>query len=714
MSDLQPEPCQCRRPMFLTSPNMRMYGSQSDMKWASAFSGFSISGILSTLFVSCALCVLGGCGQKATHPELVGRAYAPALPLSELLSVGKTNSTYRVSPDGTKIAWLTGEGTNSGISFRALSGGETTHIRMPSTEFTWARDSRHLLYHASSDGGENSHIWLADTGKPNEAQQELTAWEGARADLVGLSHTSVSKIFVQYNKRDTKVFDLYVIDFLTGQDKLLEKNTGSIVKWLVNADDKVRARISQQGQKRTLEVREDSGAGSEAAQWRGIKTWDILDTFVPLEFADQGRVLWAQTNIEQDKIGLAKLDLASGALQWVYSDPKADLDVEDNAVKFGPRTREPLIAISEPDYPNNKVLQPAFQKAVDRFTKDGAARVSVTSVDDAEKYATLQVFDGQGTRDYLYRLDTGETQQLGEDVLSKVRGRTATTKPVQFTSRDGLTLNGYMTRPVGIGEKVALPMVLRVHGGPWYRNIWGNTDLPQAANQVQFLANRGYAVLEVNFRGSTGYGRKFMEAAVGQFGKAMQDDLVDAVNWAVGQGFADPKHIAIMGGSYGGYAALMGLADRSSPFACGVALAAPSNLATLIESFPSYWSLDLAQWSRFVGSPSDAAQRREMLAVSPETLASNITKPLLLIHGDEDARVKLEQGTRMHALAAKNGNSVELVVLKNQGHFVHGLKANLVSYRAIEKTLASCLRGRDEGPEWLQMLGFNLVPRSTR
>ncbi len=648
-----------------------------------------------------ALMTLMGCGDSPKHPSLIGQVLPESISLREMLAGGGNDSNYQLSPDGKTLAWLTVEHNKTKIAIRSVGEEKVAHIDASVSALVWANDRRSMLYLADTNGDENFHIWLVDTQTPHGRHRDLTPYQGARASIVVVSRKSPSIIFVEHNKRDAKVFDLYQLNISTGEEWMIEKNPGTVTRWLLDADDVVRGRITQQGQKRSLEIR----ASPTQTAWRSLKSWDLLDTFIPLDFSADKNWLWLVSNIDQDRIGLAKLNLDSGNVEWVYQDGLADLDIEQNIVRLGPRSKLPLLATSEPNYPKAKVFLPALDKALAQFASDGPIRLGMTSIDDAERQVTVQVFDGLGTKHYLINLENGKTELLGMDTFSRMRESMAQSKPIQFKSKDGLILNGYLTRPRGLPQGLPLPMVVRVHGGPWYRNIWGNTDFLQAAKQVQFLANRGYAVLEVNFRGSTGYGRKFMEAAIGEFGKAMQDDLIDGVNWAVAQGIADPKNVAILGTSYGGYAALVGMAKTPDIFACGIAGAAPTNLATLIESFPPYWNLDMALWDRYVGKPSKTEEKVQMLSVSPITLASSIRAPLLMIHGQNDARVRIEQAQELITMLKRHGKQAELLVLKDEGHFVSNWRANLKSYRAMETFLSKCLGGRNAGSDFHELAG---------
>jgi dipeptidyl aminopeptidase/acylaminoacyl peptidase len=281
---------------------------------------------------------------------------------------------------------------------------------------------------------------------------------------------------------------------------------------------------------------------------------------------------------------------------------------------------------------------------------------------------------------------------LAEGVPKDIEKALVPMRPVTIPSRDGLQLPAYLTLPRG--PRAKLPMVLLVHGGPWARTTWGDPFRSAEANYAQFLANRGYAVLQVDFRGSTGYGRGFHAAAMGEFAGKMQDDLLDGVRWAVDAQIADPQRIAIVGWSYGGYAALVGLTQTPRTFACGISLSGPTDLASLIESFPATWTLDLSAWHDFVGDPAIAEDREAMTRKSPLSHAQALERPVLIVQGMTDVRVRRDQAERMvHALRAA-GKPVEYLAIPEMGHGMGYWVHRLAILRKSETFLHGCLGGR--------------------
>jgi dipeptidyl aminopeptidase/acylaminoacyl peptidase len=316
-------------------------------------------------------------------------------------------------------------------------------------------------------------------------------------------------------------------------------------------------------------------------------------------------------------------------------------------------------------------------------------------------------------RYYLLDRESKRHSLLGESRSAQFGSALVEPQPVEIEARDGLKLPGYLLRAPASSAR-PLPLVLLVHGGPWGRVVWSDPDHSEDLLRAQFLANRGYAVLVVNYRGSTGYGQSFTLAAVGEFGGKMQDDLFDAVRWAIARGIADPDRIAVMGYSYGGYATLMALAQQPRQFACGIDIAGPTDLAKLIETFPPYWEFGLSHWYGYVGDPAVTADRERMAQVSPLNLADRFERPLLIIQGEKDVRVPPQQSTAMVEALRKAGKNVEYVAFQDLGHSLGYWAHHLGVLRKSERFLADCLGGRAalfDPLEWVARLSGRLPLR---
>jgi dipeptidyl aminopeptidase/acylaminoacyl peptidase len=418
------------------------------------------------------------------------------------------------------------------------------------------------------------------------------------------------------------------------------------------------------------------------------------------------KVLWALSHRGRDKMALVQLDLNSGLEVVVHADPRVDV----SSVFMSAKKHTPLAVSADPDHQEWTVLDARFQQAFDKLKGPTPARVSVVSMSRDENLLLALVIRETGGQYLLYDVAQNQITVLGELTSSRVHklGALPTQRPVSYTSRDGLTLHGYLTLPKfnsdpNEARAKNLPTVVYVHGGPWARDVALSGDA-----MPLFLANRGYAVLQVNYRGSRGYGRAFMEAAQGEFAGKMHTDLLDGVDHLVAQGVTDPRKVAIMGISYGGYASMVGMAFSPGRFACGISLVGMSDLPSLLENAPPYWELGKPTWIKFVGDPAKPEDRAVMLAKSPLSRAHQVQGPMLLAHGARDVRVKLDQSQRMADALTKAGKPVELVVYPKAGHGLYRWPDNLSFYRKTEDFLAQCLGGRSAGFDFFQLASWAL------
>ena len=379
------------------------------------------------------------------------------------------------------------------------------------------------------------------------------------------------------------------------------------------------------------------------------------------------------------------------------SDPEGEVDF--GSAMFSDLTDELIATVYVADtvriYPKNE--QVATDMARLRQVHDGTPNVSSTTTDETKWMVSFDAPTDPGAT-YLYDRETGEAEFLFRPRPWLEPEQLADVRPVSFPARDGLAVNGYLTLPTGVEPK-SLPMVLLVHGGPWARDDWGYQP------EAQMLANRGYAVLQVNYRGSTGYGKRFFNAAVKEFAGKMHDDLIDGVKWAVAEGIADPDLVGVYGGSYGGYATLVSLTFTPEVFACGVDYVGPSSLITLIESFPAYWRPFLkGYWYRFVGDPSVEADREDMKTRSPLFYVDQIEDPILIVQGANDPRVTKLESDQMVVALRDRGIKVSYLVAENEGHGFANADNRMALYRSMETFFGECLGGRvqEQVPDEIQ------------
>jgi len=629
--------------------------------------------------LSASLLLLAGC-TRAPSPTTVT---PPPIPLEAFFANRDTSYDHKVSPDGTRLAWIGMAEGRLTVHVRRLDGDDVvaldTHSRRSIQSFVWAQDSRRILYGQDRDGDENTHVFVADTERPRERPRDLTPFAGQRAFVQQVIRSDAAEhIVVGVNRPRTALADLHRIALTTGERTRIVDNTGDVLTWMTDDDGVVRARIRREAPgARVLErVRPDS------ARWEPLFTLDGEEYARAVGFTTDGAGLWLLTNQGRDRYALVRLDLATGITAVAHE--HAVVDVETAGVST--LTGQPLFAIAHPDYPESRVFDATLSSDLAPLGEPGPAEVRILSLDDAERLATVRVSRDRGREHHLLDRRTGTRTLLSRSAMAPYADRLARVEPISLTSRDGLTLRGYLTRPPGARARV--PMVLLVHGGPWTRDYWGYNGT------VQFLASRGWAVLQLNYRASTGYGRAFVEAGVRQHAGAIHADLLDGVRWAVEQGIADPARVAIMGASYGGYATLVGLTFTPEVFACGVDLFGMSNLVTQLEGRPSYWTWSFFEpyYRKYYGDVSRPEDRQRLEAQSPLFRAADVRRPVLVIHGANDPNVKQRESDQMVAALRAAGKDVQYLVLADEGHGAFGDPASaLRMYRAIEQFLGACL-----------------------
>ncbi len=608
----------------------------------------SFAGLLSLGFVlSCVLTVSGA----ACAAESGG--VPPLLPMEDFFRNPEVGA-FALSPDGTRLAFAKPWERRMNVYVRDIATGDERRVTGATERdiagFFWKGSDR-IVYMQDKGGDENFHVYLTDI--EGKASRDLTPFDGVRAGVLDDLEEDPEHMLLEMNRRNPEVFDVYRCTLATGELTRIAENPGNITGWMTDHEGRLRAAYETDGVNASLLYRP-----TEKDEFRTLVTTNFKDSFFPLMFSYDNRLLYVGSNLDRDKIAIYTFDPdANKTLDLIFEHPEVDVSslisskkrkVVTGAVYTTDRSRYHFFDKDREE----------LQNTLEKFFPDH--EVAVTDMDDAERRVIVRVY-GDRTRggSYLFDRESNSLTKLADHSPWLKENTMAPMRPIQYTSRDGLTIHGYLTLPLGVASR-DLPVVVIPHGGPSARDTWGFDS------EAQFLANRGAAVLQVNFRGSTGYGKKFWQAGFKQWGRAMQDDITDGVEWLIGRGIADPKRLAIYGGSYGGYAALAGAAFTPDLYACAVSYVGPSNIFTLLESIPPYWEPFREMEYEEIGHPEKDKALLE--AISPVFHADRIRIPLFVAQGANDPRVKRSESDQIVEAVRKAGKDVVYMVKDNEGH----------------------------------------------
>lgn len=594
----------------------------------------------------------------------------------------------RLSPDGQWTSWLA---PNNGVlniwvapaahpeQARALTAETIRPIR----QHFWAPDSKTILFLNDSGGDEDFLLY----GVPVAGGETrlLTPFKKTTVEIVGISDRHPERILIGLNNRDQKWHDVWSLDLASGKLAEVMRNDG-YSGYLVDEDLVLRGAVRPNAAGGQDYFRIDNGVVA-AKPFLAYGLEDAATT-APLGFSADGKTLYWQDSRNRDTGALFAMDWQSGKQTLLAEDSRADL----GNVLINPRSKRVEAASFDYLKPEWKVLDTAVAADI-AFLNAKLGNWLLSSRTDADdRWIITTNNSSEASAAYLYDRAAKSLVKLFDSRPELAGAPLATMRPVEISARDGKTLVSYLTLPPAAGEKPEkpLPMVLLVHGGPWARDSYGY------AGYSQFLANRGYAVLQVNFRGSTGFGKGFTNAGNGEWGARMHDDLLDAVQWAVNSGYADRQKVAIMGGSYGGYATLAGLTFTPDAFACGVDIVGPSNLVTLLSTVPPYWESFRKQLIARMGDPDTPAGQNWLKERSPLTHADRIVKPLLIGQGANDPRVKQAESDQIVAAMQAKNIPVTYVLFPDEGHGFARPENNIAFMAVAENFLKQCLGGRAE------------------
>ena len=589
-------------------------------------------------------------------------------------------TAFQISPDGTHLSFMAPYENRMNLFVQPLDAPDAPPRQLTfETErslggYMWA-DNQRLLYMKDHAGDENYQLYgiLAD----GTDARAYTDFPGVRVGLIDDLEDVPDEVIISMNRRNPEAFDPYRLNLRTGQLTLLAENPGNYQGWMTDHAGRLRAVTAIVDGVNTQILYRDT----EDEPFCPVLTTNFKETVSFMEFTPDNRLVYAATNLGRDKLVLTLMDPSTcRELEVLYEHPRYDI----SNISYS-RRRQKLLGVfcTGHKHPVRHYFDAYEEQLRARLAERLPGREFGLADESRDETRRLIYAGGDRTRGsyYYYNTLTDELRKVADVAPWLPEDELVEMHPVTYTTRDGLTLEAYLSLPPGLTPTTArqLPVVVNPHGGPWARDVWGYSS------EVQFLCNRGYAVLQMNFRGSTGYGRRFLEASYKQWGRAMQDDITDGVRWLISQGIAHPRRIAIYGGSYGGYAALAGVTFTPDLYACAIDYVGVSNLLTFMRTIPPYWRPMLEMMYEQVGNPE--TERQMLEACSPALHADRIKAPLLIAQGARDPRVNKAESDQMVAALRSRGVEVEYMVKENEGHGFSNQENRFCFYRAMERFL---------------------------
>ena len=591
---------------------------------------------------------------------------------------------FKISPAGDYFSFLAPYKNRMNIFIQKI--GDTSAIRITNSldrdiaGYFWANNNR-ILYLKDLRGDENYHLFAVN--RDGKDPKDLTPFPDIKVMIIDELLEIEDEMIIGMNKRNKEIFDPYRLNINTGAMELLYENPGNITDWITDHEGRLRMAIVTDGVNHTIMHR-----ATQDEPFKEVRTINFKETLYPLFFTFDNKNAYALSNINRDKTAIVKLDLATGKEigKPLFTHP--DVDVSD--LKYSKKRKVLTSVIYITDKKEMKFLDNRISQIYTRLKRDlGDKEVVITSMNKNEDKFLVRTYSDRSLGAY-YFYDEGNdslmkvaefSPWINEEDLSPM-------KPITFKTRDGITINGYLTLPQG-KDPVNLPVVINPHGGPWHRDVWGYNP------EVQLLANRGYAVLQINFRGSTGYGKKFWQSSFKQWGKNMQNDITDGALWLIDQGIADKDRVAIYGGSYGGYATLAGVTFTPELYAAAVDYVGVSNLFTFMETIPPYWKPYLEMMYEMVGNPNDKGDSIRMRESSPIFFTENIKTPLLIVQGANDPRVNIDESDQIVKALRAKGVDVPYLVKYDEGHGFKNEENRIQFYKTMLGFLAKHLKKQE-------------------
>ena len=653
--------------------------------------------ILSSLFL---LICLASTSVSAQQPPLLDRELIfgnPEYARSQISPDGKYISFIRPL-DGTMNVWV--KGVDEAFEAARPLTAETAR---PVQQYFWSRDSKYIMFVQDQSGDENFNVYAVNpadkpaVGSKVPSARNITAGKGVRAIIQSVPKSDSDAIIVGINERDKAWHDIYKVKISTGERTLIKENKDRLQGLIFDNADKLRLslRSPQNGDIEILRLNDD---GTSTV----IYSCNLFESCAPVAFHKDNKRIYIQTNKgDLDLIELQLLDVASGKVEKVEGDPLGKVDL--SGVNISEVSKEIISTTYEDDRVRILWKDKSYENDYNKIKKMlGDRDVNFQSATaDETKFVVVTYSDVDPGTVWLYDRKSGKLKTLYQVREKLDRKALSPMTPIKYRSSDGLEIPAYLTLPKGVSPK-NLPLIVFPHGGPWARDSWGYNSYSQ------FWANRGYAVLSMNFRGSTGYGKKFLNAGNNEWGQKMQDDITWGVKHLVANGTVDTKRVGIMGGSYGGYATLAGVAFTPDVYAAGVAIVAPSNLKTLLESIPPYWEAGRVIFYKRMGDPNTPEGLAQMKRQSPLYSADKIKTPLMVVQGANDPRVKQRESDQIVVALRDRNYPVEYILAPDEGHGFARPVNNMAMVAAAEKFLAKHLGGRYQAtmtPEVAKRLG---------
>jgi len=591
-------------------------------------------------------------------------------------------TSFQISPDGKYFSYTAPYEDRMNVFVQKIGSKKATRLTSETDRsvagYFWANKDR-ILYLKDDGGDENFALYGVDKNGKN--LKCLTCFDNVRTQILDDLEDIPDEVIIGLNKRNPQVFDPYRLNIKTGEMTMLAENPGNIQGWMTDHDGKLRVAIAiVDGVNIQIQYRD-----TEEEEFKPVLTTSFKES-VDLAFFDfENKNVYATSNLGRDKSAVVLFDIANGKeIEVLYENP--DYDVSG---VFYSRKRKVLTSASYTSWKRERhFFDDQTEKLFDRLGKDlGEYELGITGMNKAEDMYIIRTYSDRTLGSYyLYDLNDDKLEKVHDVSPWLDEDEMANCYPIKYTARDGLVINGYLTLPNGITMETAkdLPVVINVHGGPWARDSWGFNP------EVQFLANRGFAVLQPNFRGSTGYGRAFWEASFKQWGLSMQNDVTDGVYWLINKGIANKDKVAIYGGSYGGYATLQGIVVTPTLYAAAVDYVGVSNLFTFMKTIPPYWEPLLDMMYEMVGNPEEDKVQFE--ATSPALNADKIMTPLFVAQGANDPRVNIDESDQIVNALKERGIEVEYMVKDNEGHGFYNEENRFDFYRAMEAFLSKHIK----------------------